>query len=330
MPRVMERIAPVLRLTRISAAFGAVANTWLVILWTRANEHEGGHQRLSEDPLWLLLSGGGVAALGLYAFGTVLNDVLDLRRDRALRPDRPLPTGRIGLDSAVVLVTAMLIGAVLGSTVFGTRGVLLTLLVAAAILTFNAMGKFIPAIGLVLLGLIYAGHMGVPNIRLRFMWPVWLVMTHCLVIAGLAHVLARKVPRLSRRALAAAALGWLFWSAVILAVGWHNSGGGSIRAVLWPDWVNPTAVIGPVFLSLLLALVLWRKTAVLGGGTRAAEKTWRYGAIWLGLYGCAWLFGQGAVEEGLILTALTVGAVVGLTVLREVYGLVEHPLGYRR
>ena len=37
MVRLLQRVAPVLHLTRISTAFALVANTWFVILWTRAN-----------------------------------------------------------------------------------------------------------------------------------------------------------------------------------------------------------------------------------------------------------------------------------------------------
>ncbi len=55
-----------------------------------------------------------------------------------------------------------------------------------------------------LLGLIYAGHMVVPNLHIAFVWPVWLVMTHSLVVGGLTHVIARKVPAVSRRAAFAA------------------------------------------------------------------------------------------------------------------------------
>lgn len=327
------RMAPVLHLTRVSSAFAAVANVWLVILWTRGLAAERGTLAIRETPLWLLLGGGTVAALGLFAFGASLNDILDLRRDRALRPDRPLPSGRLNIDVAVLLVAGTLIAATLGATVFGTAAVVLTLAVAAAVLAFNVLGKFIPGIGLVLLGLIYAGHMALPNVRLVFVWPVWLVMTHALVLAALTHTLARKVPPLSRRAVGAAVVGWLFWSGVIFAIGWHNStwtADGRIPGTIWPLWADPLTAVIPGLLAVGFVVLVWRKVSLVGRGPRAAEKIGRYGALWLALYACGWLIGQGLFEEAAILGALTVAGFLGMTVLREVYQAMEQPTGYRR
>jgi len=44
-----------------------------------------------------------LASLGFYAAGMVLNDVCDLAIDREERPERPLPSGRISLRSAVAV-----------------------------------------------------------------------------------------------------------------------------------------------------------------------------------------------------------------------------------
>jgi hypothetical protein len=333
--RVLLQLAPVLHLTRISTAFAVVANTWFVILWTRANpEHEVGSAALpggggASGRLWPALAAGALVALGLYAFGTALNDILDVRRDRMLKPERPLATGRISIEAAVALVAGTLIAAVLGATLFGTRGVLMTLLVAAAILIYNAAGKFIPAIGLVVVGLIFAGHMVIPNLELRFLWPVWLVMTHALVVRAVTHRMARKVPRISRRAMLAALLGWAFWSAAILWLQWERGKSGDGGAI-WPSWVEPTAWIWPAALVVLFVLVSWRRVLHYGPGPRAAEKIDRYGALWLSLYAAAWLFGTDHVSEGVILLILAAAGLVGMTILRELYGLLEQPLGYRR
>ena len=54
------------------------------------------------------------------------------------------------------------------------------LLVLGAIFIFNAAWRFIPAFGLVALGLIHAGYMLVPNVELKFLWPVWLaILARC-------------------------------------------------------------------------------------------------------------------------------------------------------
>lgn len=325
MRRVLQTIAPVLHLTRVTTAFAAVANVWLIVLWTRFHEEERGLVEIEEGPLWLLLLGGTVAALGLFAFGACLNDILDLRRDRSLRPGRPLASGQIKMETALFLVAGTLVAAVLGATVFGTIGVMLTLLVATAIMAYNALGKFIPAIGLPLLGLIYSGHMVIPNVQLVFVWPVWLVLTHALIVAAIVHVVSGKTPPISRRAVLAAVAGWVFWSGVILLIGRRNGLDG-----FWPAWVSPWAGIVNGVLAIGYILFVWRKLAQFGRGPRSAEKIGRYGSLWLALYACGWFVGQGLVVPSLIIGALTIAGLLGMTAMREAYGLVEQPLGYRR
>ena len=327
MRRLLLAAAPILHLTRVSTAFAVVANVWFVILWTRAAEQEAGTQALREQPLWLLLMGGAATGLGLFAFGTSLNDILDVRRDRALRPSRPLAAGRMRVESAVSLVAGTLILAILGATVFGTEGVMVTLSVAAAILLFNAAGKFIPGVGVVLLGAVYAGHMMAPNVYLTFIWPVWLVLTQALVVAGATHMIARRIPPLSRRAVFFAIVGWAGCSAILVQRGRDLDAG--LRA-LWPDWVNPMSGIGVGVLAMLLVVYSWRKVAVLGSGQRAADKVGRYSALWMSLYAFVWLLGQSLWIEASIIAGLATAGLIGMSIIREAYGLVEQPAGYRR
>ena len=327
MRRLLLRMSPALHLTRLTTAFAAVANVWFVVLWTHASPEEPGTADFQANPLWLLLVGSAVNALGLFGFATALNDVVDLRRDQTTHPERPLPSGRLSLDAAISLVALTFGAAVLGATPMGMQAVLLTLLVAGAILFFNAMGKFVPAIGLVVLGLIYAGQMVVPNLSLKFVLPVWLVMTHALVVGLAAYAMGRKVPGLSGRAVAFAVSGWAFWSAVIVYYGYRRGGVDG----LWPSWVSPWAGIAPATLAVLFALLSWRRAKLLGKGPRAADKISRYGALWLSLYACAWLFGQGYWTGAWILASLAAAGFLGMTVVREAYALLEQqPMGYRR
>lgn len=361
MARAGTPITGILRLARVSTAFAAVANLWFVILWTRASGAERGNLIIREEPLWLVLTGAFVAGVCLYAFGAALNDIVDATRDRALRRDRPIPTGQATGDTAALTVAATLILALLGASALGQPAVMVTLLVALGIVAFNFAGKWVPGFGMVLLGLIYAGQMLAANPSLRFMWPVWLVMSHALAAAGATHALSGKAPRVTPRAVVFAFAGWLLASAILLWL-------GSIRGVpegfpagmnslpagpptspsapsaplvedpasywqtvqLWPDWVPPTAAIAPACLVVAFIALVARRVRKLGVGPRAAEKVSRYGALWLALYGCAWLFGAGHIREGLIMSALALGGILGMTALRELYGLIEHPVGYRR
>ncbi len=330
MVRLLQRLAPVLHLTRITTAFALVANTWFVILWTRANSafegQAGPPNRLAQGPLWALLGGGALVALGLFGFGACLNDILDVKRDRALRPDKPLVSGQISMDAALTLVFMTMLASFLGATVFGTEAVVMTAVVLGAIFAFNAAGRFIPAVGLVSLGLIHAGYMLIPNVELRFLWPVWLALTHSLAVAAVTYRMSQKVPKISRRAAAATLAGWIFWSGVVLWLQWTRG----VPRSIWPAWVSLQTALWPAALVVLFVLVAWGKARGVGPGARAAEKVSRYGSLWLALYACAWLVGAGYQREALILVVLTACAFLGMTVLREAYGLLEQPMGYRR
>ncbi len=323
---VLARISPLLHLTRVTTAFAAVSNVWFVILWTRASarELEFAPALFRDDPLWQLLLGGAVFAVGLFAFATALNDTIDLRRDRMLYPDRPLPAGRLTVDAAAMLVAVTLIAAVLGSTMLGLSAVFMCLLTTVGVLFHTMAARYFPSVGLVTLGLIYGSHMMTANAHLVFVWPVLFVMAHALLLGAATHRLARKRPRLTVRRLALAVFGWAFWSGVLLYVGWLRAGS------LWPAWVSPEAALAPMLLGLGFLAFVWNKARLNTNPNRAADKIRRFGAFWVTLYGIAWMAGQGYLRETWILAALTVGGWLGMTVLREAFLLIESPIGYRR
>jgi len=229
--RTLLRVVTAVQLTRLTIAFGAVSDLWFVILLARAAEPARG--AVSELPLAGALLAGAVVAVGLFAYGASLNDILDHRHDATFSPQRPIPAGRINLLQAVVVAVGALITAVLGAAILGTWATCLTLLVAAGILFWNATGKFIPAVGCVTVGLVHAVHMFIPDHGLDFTWPVWLVMTHATAVAAAVHVLEDKRPRFTPRAAVAVGAGWAFWSLVLLWFGWERSGHW------WPEGVSP-------------------------------------------------------------------------------------------
>ena len=75
--------------------------------------------------------------------------------------------------------------------------IILGLLTASAILFYDAAIKYIPSFGLVSLGLIYAAHMLIPNVDLVFVWPVWVAMSHSLLVGAMTHRLAGRRPALT-------------------------------------------------------------------------------------------------------------------------------------
>ncbi|MGP1271960.1 MAG: UbiA family prenyltransferase [Phycisphaerales bacterium] len=325
MRRLIQRLASVLQLTRVTGAFAAIANVWFVIVWTRAFPEEPGTVSLTTTPVWIALTGGAITALGLYAFGATLNDVVDAKRDRTLRPNRPLAAERVSIEAAMALTVGTLLFAVLGSFMLGLEASILTCIVAIAVTAYNLLGRFVPAIGLPLLSVVYAGHMLVPNVELVFTWPVILVLTHALVIGLISHVLDARVPKLSPRAVAFAVAGWAACCAMLLALGPARHEAGS----LWPAfapleslWWIAAAVAALAFMSI-------RRIARLGGGARAAEKVRRYGTLWPAIYACAWMIGAGQAEHAWPLFALAAAGVLGMTILREAYALVDEPIEFR-
>jgi hypothetical protein len=241
-----------------------------------------------------------------------------------LRPNRPIVGGSLPPEAAVSVVAGSLLTSVLGATVFGTPAVLATLFLATAILIFNALGKFVPGIGMLLLSVIYAGHMLVPNLGVSFLLPAWWVMTHAMVIAGLSHSLGRKSPTISRRAGTFAIVGWLLCSALLAYLAWDRLG-----QQFWPDWVPWRVLIWPTAGTVLLALQIWRRWRTLGAGPRLGEKITRYGAFWPAVYGFGWLAGVDQWAAAGIMAGLVVAGLLAITVLREVYALAEQPVGYR-
>lgn len=324
---ILERVAPILRLTRVTTAFAVVGNVWLVILWTRAFPQEPASAALGERPLALLLIASAASSLGLFAFGACLNDLADQHRDRWLRPDRPIPAGQIRAETAVGITASTLLMAILGAVPFGTSGILITVLLAAGILIFTGAARFVPALGFVAYGLIYAGAMVMPNVRLAFLWPVWLIFIHSAVIAAITHKLAGKTPLITTRAWVVAGIGIVFWSAFIL---WFAAARSTEGSMFWPSWVSPTAAIPPALLAVVCALLCLRKAQAARDGVRASEKVARYGSLWMSLYACGWMLGVSQFNEAWILGAVAILGYVGMTLLREVYSLAEQPVGYRR
>ena len=87
-------------------------------------------------PLILIL-----ASVLLYAGGVVMNDVFDVNLDKLERPERPIPSGVVPLKKAAALGTSLLVlGILLASYVSIVCGVI-ALVLALAILSYDAFAK---------------------------------------------------------------------------------------------------------------------------------------------------------------------------------------------
>jgi hypothetical protein len=302
-------------------AFGAVSDVWFVILLTRPRGEYTYIPVFSMSLPWALLAGATVA-IGLFAYGASLNDVLDVRHDATFSPARPIPAGRIRMGQAIVVTVGALIVAMLGAIQMGVGAAGMTLITATGILFYNAAGKFIPAVGLITVGLIHAVHMMIPNYDLEFTLPVWLVMTHATVIAAVVYRLEDKRPALSRRAILTTAIGWLIWSAILLSLGGRMSQG------LWPDDVSPWGLLLPFGTAIAFGFVAWWKATGVTGAA-AAEKLKRYGAMWQALYGAAWLMALGYGTQATWLGLFALAGFACMTLIKEITGYSDRPVAYR-
>ena len=110
MRKLVQQVFAAIQLTRLTIAFGAISDIWFIILLTRANDIYN-YLPVYELPLFVALLAGAVVAVGLFAYGASLNDVLDVRHDTAFSPERPIPAGDIRPAQAAVVTVGSLIGA---------------------------------------------------------------------------------------------------------------------------------------------------------------------------------------------------------------------------
>ena len=111
MPRLAAKLLTAFQLTRLSLVFGAIADVWFVVLYTRADPQYAALP-VNDIPLVVDLVVAAVLSIGLFAFATTLNDLLDVRHDATFSPDRPLPAGRIRAGQAVVIAIGSLLAAI--------------------------------------------------------------------------------------------------------------------------------------------------------------------------------------------------------------------------
>ncbi|MFZ4763480.1 MAG: UbiA family prenyltransferase [Roseimicrobium sp.] len=125
----MMTLRPWLELARISN----LPTVWTNVLagWLLA----GG--KWEWQPLGWLLAGGSL----LYTAGMLLNDAADVKFDREHRPERPIPSGRVGLVTVWCVGVAMMLAG-FGMCVWGAGAcVWLALALVAAIIAYDLYHK---------------------------------------------------------------------------------------------------------------------------------------------------------------------------------------------
>jgi len=118
------------------------------------------------DP-WLLIA----ASLGVYHGAMALNDWADHEGDAHTRPDRPIPSGAVSANAAVLLgLTLVVLGVASAWSVHPTAGIWMTVVACLAV-GYDLAGRG-PWLGPLLLGLCRFG-----NFSIGILTPVWLAGT---------------------------------------------------------------------------------------------------------------------------------------------------------
>ncbi|MEM1447230.1 MAG: hypothetical protein AAGF84_14315, partial [Planctomycetota bacterium] len=332
LPNTARRLltaAQLLGMTRLGLVLSVVSGGWLMTYLAMAVE-PAARRNPELEALglgWSLLAAAG-AALGLGVCAVALNDVLDRRQDRAMGwaagayvsggdggnpaaasggasggelDDKPVATGRVSVQSATAVAVGALLVAVLSAGLLGVTSLRLAVLLAAGVLFYNFAGRFVPAVGIVTLGLLHGLALALPNPDAGFAWPVLLTMTHVMGCGLVRHHLENKRPRLRPRDVWGVLLGWGFWSlTVVLLINTRREAGEPM--VGGEIWIGPAVAVVGFLLSAAWALRERphgqppRLAVVLGA---AGPRRFRRLSIgWLVVYDAAWLWSAGLWWQG--------------------------------
>lgn len=267
-----------LGMTRLGLVLATVSGSWLMTYFGFAVEPAGRRNpALGELGLGATLLASGGAALGLAVCAVALNDLLDRRHDRVLGEtaaggDKPVASGEVSPRAAAVVAVGSLLVAVLAAGALGPTSLKLAVLLGAGVLFYNVAGRFVPAVGIVTLGLLQGLALAIPNPEAGFAWPVLLTMSHVMGCGLVGHVLENKRPRLRARDVWGVLLGWGFWSlTVLLLIGYRRPPGNTpAPGITPPPEITPAAGSTPIFGNVTLNMD--------AGVIKPADLTW----VWVG------------------------------------------------
>ena len=319
--RVSHRLLALLQLTRMALVFTAISNGLAALALRQHYEHD-----VHADLIVATLA----VSVGLYGYGMALNDIIDRRRDRHLQNGRPLPSGRIGIVSAVIAATLLLGLALFGGWMFdrvpspaGRASLLLVGLVAVLIATYDAAGKYLVWVGLLLLGLVRFFHAAVPAPQLPVVWHPLFLLNHVAIVSAVAYRWEAKRPPLSTAQAACMGAGLVLMNFGLVIALFIRRGQGFAESLhVTPGLILPTlAAVAFAFVGRMI-----KKRA---NDRRAAGKGLiLYGLLWLIVYDA--LFVGGYVNwlwGGLLLAfwPLSYAAVRAMRVWASVTDLARRP-----
>jgi 4-hydroxybenzoate polyprenyltransferase len=290
-----QRLLTLLQLTRMALVFTAIADGLCTVLLSaqRRAAFEGTSLSAQLDARQVLAA--AAVSVGLYGFGMSLNDIIDRRRDLQISPNRPLPSGRLGLVAAHVVCVALILGAMLAAAYYSLlahnrwMSVILVVWTGMLIAFYDLAGKYLVALGLLTLGLIRLFHALVPDPGVPLLWhPLWL-LNHVTILSTVAYGWEEKRPPLNRKHWWAVLGGLAAIDVMLVALVASRRGAGEagwVRALR----IEPGLVL-PALASVGFVLVAWRVRQKGPSSREAGQKLMLYGLLWLIVYDAAFVAG---------------------------------------
>jgi len=206
--------------------------------------------------------------------------------------------------------------------VLGTTPTVICLASAMLILFFNAVARHLPGLGFTTIAATHGLHMLTVNFGLRFIWPVLFIMVHAAVVHAAVHRLEEKRPKITPLTIVGMVVGL-----TVLGLGLGVQAGH--RGPLWDGVYTWYGLAWPLAAAIVFAVTAVNKVRFASSRAYAAEKLQRYGSLWMGIYGLAWLLGGGMYMESLFLGALVLVGVLWMLLIRDLGAWIEQPIGYK-
>jgi 4-hydroxybenzoate polyprenyltransferase len=325
-----NRLLPLLQLTRLALVFTAIADGWCnLLLLTRQQVGPAGSvfDRLGVSTL-LLVAG---ISIGLYAFGMSLNDLIDRRRDVAIAPNRPLPSGRVSpvlAQNLCMLLLAMALGcgfAYAQREPIGWLSLVLLVFTAMLIGFYDLAGKYLVAPGLISLGLIRFFHSLIVAPQMPVVWQPLLLLDHVAIVSAVAYAWEQKRPALRRRDVWLVVGGLIVLNAMVIGlVLWRrlDHAGATAALRLDPGLLLPIAAVA----AFILTAIFIRLRAA--SSRQAGQQLMLTGLLWLIVYDAAFVGGYVSLAWAGAIALLLPVAYVSVLVMRwwsTIVGLSQRP-----
>ncbi|HEV2295538.1 MAG TPA: UbiA family prenyltransferase [Tepidisphaeraceae bacterium] len=232
-------------------------------------------------------------SIGLYGFGMSLNDLIDRRRDRQLAPQRPLPSGRVGVITAhvicVLLALVALVGGILYSRWTGNPMSLLLVAWTGLLITFyDLAGKYLVGPGLLTLGLIRFFHAVVPAPDLPLLWHPLLLLNHVTILSLIAYHWEEKRPPLTPAHWWGVLSGLATVNVLSVALVWSRR--TRVGLDPWTDALSiEPALLIPLACVLGFVALAWYVRRSVRNSREAGQTLMLYGLLWLIVYDVAFV-----------------------------------------